>query len=164
VKPPSLHLLITPTAAFGAPRGSTNIDKLTISVSRINVLSVVGRIRLKKSVHFHSGIELSLLISASSVSSGFSQADSAHSLFFLKDLLPLGDARPILCFLDFDTFELSKGRRPFGGRSISEIFSFALMEMFVFNSLEIVQRVLARTAARIKSACFARGASARTSS
>ena len=42
-------------------------------------------------------------------------------------------------------------------RRVSEFSSFALMEMFAFNSREIVQLVLAQIAARMKSPCCACG-------
>src|SRR5258708_38773813 len=47
---------------------------------------------------------------------------------------------------------------------IPELSSFALMEMFVFNSREMVQLVFARTVILMKSLCLIRGAPARTSS
>jgi hypothetical protein len=67
-------------------------------------------------------------------------------------------------FLGFDALlKLSKGRLTLGARRWLELSSFVLMERFAFNSREIVQRVLARTAAWIKSFCFSRGTSASTS-
>jgi hypothetical protein len=90
-------------------------------------------------------------------------ANSAHHLFFLGQSHAFGNDRPILCFLVVDTFKLSTARGILGVQRLSELSSFALMEMLVFSSREIVQLVLARTAARIKSFCFSRGTSARTS-
>jgi hypothetical protein len=79
--------------------------------------------------------------------SGPFQADAAHSPFSLGQIHDFGDDRPILCFLVFDTFELSvRGRTPAVPRFF-EFSSFALMERFVFNSREIVLWVLALTAA-----------------
>jgi len=71
---------------------------------------------------------------------------------------------PNTLFLVSDICQLFAGRRTLEARRLSEFSSFALMEMFVFNSREIVQSVLAQTAALMKSLCFTRGASTRTSS
>src|SRR5271165_4420105 len=80
-------------------------------------------------------------------------------LYAVSPLLPLRKVGfrpdpcefPILFFLVFDTFKLWAGAGASCVRRVSEFSSFALKEMFVLRSREIVQLVLALTAALMKS-------------